>query len=464
MLNIPRILIAGTQSGVGKTSVSLGLARALTSKGFKVQTYKVGPDFLDPTYLKLASGRECHNLDGWMMGPEYVLSLFGRTCQNADIAIIEGVMGMYDGIAPGSVEGSSAQIASILKAPVLLVADAGGIAGSFAAMVSGYARFREDVTLAGVIANKTGSANHNQILAMALSHAGLPPLVAGIMKNSLPPLNRRRLGLVTASEEKGMISTLDNLASYIEKAMDLEGIMKAARSAPDLPEASFPQERGGKPKKARLGAPYDKAFHFYYPDNMKNLEDAGLELVSFSPVSDKALPEGLDGLYLGGGYPEEFAEELSSNETMLEDVRRFCDSGKPVYAECGGLIYLSQGMEDVNGTKRPLAGVLPVWTRMLERFKRLGYVEARLAIPSLFGDMGHRLRGHRFHYSELTEEPESYPEWRLAYELERPGNKEKSREGYQNGSILASYAHIHFASTPGSAEKFAGKIMEFKEL
>ncbi|MDH5477239.1 MAG: cobyrinate a,c-diamide synthase [Nitrospinota bacterium] len=462
MLKIPRIVIAGTQSGVGKTSFSLGLIRALTRKGLRVAPFKVGPDFLDPTYLRLAARRQCHNLDGWMMGQDYVTSLFSQAAAGADVAVVEGVMGMFDGIAPNSLEGSTAQMASILKAPVILVVDAGGMAGSLAAMAMGYAGFHSEVKVAGVIANKVGSPGHATLLKAALETPGAPPLLGGIVRGSFPELKSRHLGLVTATQRGDVEEKLDMLADGVEKEVDLESVMAMARQAPPMAGA-VSEEKQPDPYRARLGVAWDSAFHFYYPDNLKAMEDAGLELVRFSPISDRKLPEGLDAIYYGGGYPEQHAEELAGNETMLQDVRSFFASGRPVYAECGGLIYLSRGVEDGEGKKWPMVGKLAAWTRMLGRFRALGYVEARLTRPSLFGAAGDRLRGHRFHYSELMEDPMAEPEWSQAYELVRPRNGEKSQEGYQHGRTLASYAHIHFASAPGATAKFAEQIMEVKE-
>ncbi|MDH5638429.1 MAG: cobyrinate a,c-diamide synthase [Nitrospinota bacterium] len=461
MLNIPRIVIAGTQSGVGKTSFSLGLIRALVRKGIKVAPFKVGPDFLDPTYLRLAAGRQCHNLDGWMMGRDYVGTLFSQAAAGADVAVVEGVMGMFDGMAPGSLEGSTAQVAATLQAPVILVVDAGGMAGSLAAMALGYARFHNDVKVAGVIANKVGSLSHATLLKAALEIPGAPPLLGGIVRGSFPELKSRHLGLVTATQREDVEEKLDMLADTVEKAVDLEAVMSMARQTSPMAE-KISAEKAPIPFRARLGVAWDSAFHFYYPDNLKALEDAGLELVRFSPLSDRRLPERLDAIYYGGGYPEQYAGELAENKTMLEAARSFLASGRPVYAECGGLIYLSRGVEDGDGKKWPLVGKLAAWTRMLGRFRALGYVEARLTRQSLFGAEGDRLRGHRFHYSELTEDPAAKPEWSQAYELVRPRNGEKSQEGYQHGRTLASYAHIHFASAPGAAAKFAEQIMEVK--
>lgn len=372
-------------------------------------------------------------------------------------------MGMYDSMTPGSLEGSSAQMALLLQAPVALVVDAGGMAGSLAAMAQGYDRYGGGNNVSGVIANRVGSADHAELLKNALRLGSAPPLVGAVGKGALPPLARRHLGLVTAEDQAATRQILEQMADAVEAAVDLEALMALAKNAPPLPAPSAGAEAPAKPL-ARLGLASDSAFHFYYPDNLAALEAAGLAIERFSPISDKRLPKGLDAIYFGGGYPEEFAGELSENLSMLEDVREFISSGRPVYAECGGLIYLSRGVEDRQGRRYPLVGKLASWTRMLDRFRALGYVEATLTRPSLFGETGATLRGHRFHYSELLEDPAAAPDWAPAYRLVRARTGQQADEGYQCGRALASYAHIHFASAPGAAEKFAERILEVKAL
>lgn len=452
-MGLPRIVIAGTQSGVGKTSVTLGLAAALRRRGLRVQTFKVGPDYLDPTYLALASGRPCYNLDGWMTDRDYVSGLFARVCAGADIAVIEGVMGLFDGADPEGLAGSTAQIAQWLAAPVLLVADAHGAGRSFAAAVHGFAAFEPEIRIAGVVANRCGSQRHAEGLAQSLQAASLPPLAGAVRRGALPELPSRHLGLVSADARAFSEEVIARLADAVEDAISLDRILELARHAEpftaSIVEPPVPE------KQARLGVARDEAFHFYYPDNLEALEHAGCELVPFSPLRDAALPEALDGLYIGGGYPEEHAASLAVNAGMLESIRQFARAGRAIYAECGGLMYLARGIELPDGTRHPMLGLLGAWTRMCPRRKSLGYVEVTLTRESLWGAPGDALRGHEFHYSELCAAPAGAEP---VYEVRHRRSEQAVAEGFQRGRILASYAHLHFASRPGAVRHFVSQL------
>jgi len=473
----PRVLIAGTCSGVGKTTVTVALLRALTRRGLKVSAFKVGPDFLDPTYLSIASNRPCHNLDGWMMGTAYAADLFERASRGADISVVEGVMGLYDGLLPSALEGSSGAIAKLLAAPVVLIAGAHGMSRSFAAQVRGYVGFEAGVDVVAVIANYAGSARHAAGLAESLRSAGLPPLLGAIPRGALATLPSRHLGLVTA--DRGLLGedVLDELADALERHVDLDAVIALARAAAPLSSGERPQtlqgfrappspqttvERGSVMRgmcqdkhesltRLRLGVAFDEAFHFYYADTFASLEQAGFELVRFSPLRERDLPVGLHGLYLGGGYPEAFAAALSANETMRRSVREFAESGRPVYAECGGLMYLSRWIMAAGGERSPMCEVLPCGTRMLDRRKALGYVEVELTADTLWGAAGSVGRGHEFHYSELAGDPAGEAGWKNVYRLRRNRGGEEEREGFTNGTVLASYIHLHFAARPAMA-------------
>jgi cobyrinic acid a,c-diamide synthase len=454
--NCPRIVIGGVQSGVGKTSVSLALVCALRRRGLRVQTFKVGPDFLDPTYLAHVSGRPCYNLDPWMSSADYVRRLVARVSRDADVSVIEGVMGLFDGADASSLSGSTAEVAKLLEAPVLLVARAHGMARSLAAMVQGYAEFEPGVRVAGVLANEVGSQRHADLLAESLASAGLPPLVGSIARGGFPPLPSRHLGLVSADARILSPDVESALAHAIEDGVDLEAVLKLAVSSPEMEmgtgfiKQESPERVG---EGLRLGVARDVAFHFYYCDFFEELKARGCEIVEFSPIGDRALPVDLDGLYLGGGYPEEFAEGLSQNQDMLNSVLEFSRE-RPVYAECGGLVYLSQGIETLDGQRSRFAGVLPFWTRMLPKRKALGYVEARLEEDLFWGQTRTVLRGHEFHYSEIEGASDGYPGWRSAYRIQRRRSQEWLAEGYWNGRVLASYAHLHLASKPDAVERF----------
>ena len=428
---IPALVISGTQSGVGKTSIALGLCRALTRRGVRVQPAKVGPDYLDPTHLARAAGRPCWNLDPWMMGEAYVRALTSEA--DADLLLIEGVMGLYDGADATSDDGSTAQVARLLDAPVWLVADASGAARSFAATVHGFTSFPGAPRITGIIANHCGSERHVAVLHEALASVGLPPLVGAVPKQALPTLASRHLGLVTATED----GPLDGLADAVERHVTMPTV---ARRVP----AGTPSRGGGSPR-VRLAVAWDAAFSFVYADLWSALERQGVAVVRFSPLTDAAMPVA-DGLYLPGGYPELHTAALAANTGMLASVRAFCASGRTVYAECGGLMYLSQGISGSDGQRLAMVGVLPVGTRMLPRRKTLGYAELTLNTDTCLGRAGDTLRGHEFHYSELEAEPVG---WHPAYDVTyRRG--ESSRDGWQRGNVLASYIHLHLASRPTS--------------
>jgi cobyrinic acid a,c-diamide synthase len=453
-MKCPRLIIGATSSGSGKTSVSVALAAAIRRRGLSVQTFKAGPDFLDPAWLAAASGRPCFNLDGWMCGGNYVRELFLRTAADCDIALIEGVMGLFDGASPTSIEGSTAELARWLDAPVLLVANAHGAARSVAAMVAGFAAFEPGVRVGGVIANSCGSERHAGWIADALHGSAQAPLLGAVPRDAFPKLPGRHLGLSAPSAG----AEFDAFADAAEQHLKLDMLLALAHSAPRLTPfaARIPVEKVGP---IRLGIAHDAAFHFYYPDNLAALEEAGATLVRFSPLAD-GLPPDLDGIYVGGGYPEEHAVELSANHAMREDIRAFAASGRPVYAECGGLMYLSQGIETTDGERHAMTGVLPVWTRMLTRRKVLGYVEVASENDSLFAPAGETLRGHEFHYSELVSTAEAAGDWRPAYRLRRRQEEDCRPEGFHRERVLASYVHLHFASHPGAASRFVRACRE----
>ena len=454
---IPMIVVAGTGSGVGKTSLTLGIVASLKRCGLRVQTFKAGPDYLDPTYLSRASGRPCYNLDGWMTCREYLEQLVAEKVQDADAAIVEGVMGLYDGANMTDSAGSTAEIARWLNAPVLLVVNAHGAARSVAAIVHGFATFQDAPLFAGVIANHTGSARHVEGIRQALAGMGLPPLIGAIPRNGLPPLPSRHLGLTTADNKTLTDATLSELADVSERNIAFDSILSLKWS---------PQAAAVRPKQkttfVRVGIALDEAFHFYYRDNMELLERAGVTWVPFSPTNDKELPAGIDALWLGGGYPEEHAAALSGNHAMLCSVRKFISEGHPAYAECGGLMYLAECLSDREGKTWAMAGILPVKVRMLSRLKRLGYAAIASRETCLWGPAGARLRGHEFHYSEV--EGDSMPAgWRCAYDATYRDGTTK-QEGFWNGRILASYIHVHLGSSRTAADEFAAFLKGYASL
>jgi cobyrinic acid a,c-diamide synthase len=394
-----------------------------------------------------------------MMGKPYVRNLFLRTTADADVAVIEGVMGMYDGASPDSSEGSTAELASVLGAPVLLVTDAEGMSRSLGAVVKGFAEFESCPRVAGVIANRVGSARHRAWLRETLSSAGLPLLIGAIPRGALPKLRSRHLGLVTANLQSRSEEVLAHLADACEQYVDVNTVLQIARSHPLL-ERTSQAERPPLRRNVQIGIARDKVFHFYYPDNLEELERHGAHLVPFSPLFDSELPGGLDALYFGGGYPEEDAEVLSSNRRMLVAIRQFVASGRPVYAECGGLMYLGKELETVTRKRFPLVGILPFATRMLPHLKSLGYVEVTLTQDSLWGRRGEKSLGHEFHYSEIVTAGPTDASWRQVYSVCRRHDLTPTAEGFQAGNVLASYIHLHFASRPEAVDCFLRRCEE----
>lgn len=435
------LVIAGTQSGVGKTTITLGLIAALRRRGLTVQPFKVGPDFIDPGHHAQAAGLPSRNLDGWMLSQDDNLALFRRHAGAAQVAVVEGVMGLFDGYDGLSEAGSTAQMAKWLGLPVLLVVDARSMARSAGALVHGFATFDPELTLAGVVFNRVGSAAHLHYLEQALSQLKEVKCCGGLPREAELAIPERHLGLFTAEDHPLEEKRLEHLADFLESHLDLEGLLAS------LPVLSFPPETpvASAPASVRLGVARDQAFCFYYPENLELLAQFGAELVPFSPLTDRELPENLHGIYLGGGYPELYAEALATNTEMKRSIAAQAAAGLPIYAECGGLMYLSREIEDLEGRRHPMAGVLPLKVRMLPRLKALGYREITLAGPGLLGPAGTKARGHEFHYSEIAAELGDLP--RL-YKITARQGQEVHAEGYCINNVLASYVHLHFGSNP----------------
>jgi cobyrinic acid a,c-diamide synthase len=437
-------VVAGTHSGVGKTSVSVGLMAALRRRGLAVQPFKVGPDFIDPAHHQRAAGRTSRNLDGWMLSRETNVEIFARNSAGADVCIIEGVMGLFDGSDGTSEDGSTAQVAKWLDAPVVLVVDAWALSRSAAAVVKGFAEFDPGLRLAGVLFNRVGSATHLQWLTDAVRSTTAVQVLGGIPNEPAARLPERHLGLVMPDEERTAAWT-DRMADLVERSVDLDGLLSTVNVP--LTKAGRTGSTSGAPaQRARIGVMRDEAFCFYYQDNLDLLRSCGAELVEFSALRDE-LPSDLDGLYVGGGYPELLAAELSGNLPLLEGVRRFAASDHPIYAECGGLMYLSQGIEDADGTRHSLCGLFPFWTRLTAK-PTLAYAEVRTVSQSVFPS-GQTARGHVFHYSDIVGQTPSS----RCY-LVKPSHAEAFEEGFRTHNVLASYVHLHFMSNPALAESF----------
>ncbi|TYO98457.1 hydrogenobyrinic acid a,c-diamide synthase (glutamine-hydrolysing) /cobyrinate a,c-diamide synthase [Geothermobacter ehrlichii] len=436
------LIIAAPSSGSGKTTVTLGLLAALKKRGVTVAPFKVGPDYIDPGHHAAACGRVSRNLDGWMCGEAAVRESFARGCAGAGLAVVEGVMGLFDGAAGDTDAGSTAEIARWLDGRILLLVDARSQARSAAALVKGFVDFDPRLRFAGVVFNRVGSSRHRQLLEQALaSTPGLPPLLGCLPRHEEIRLPERHLGLVIAGETGHDYAPL---AELVEKHLDLDRLLAglSGKAAPYFRPLS--SERGDEKKRARIAVAKDAAFCFCYPENLELLQAAGAELVFFSPLAE-ALPDGIDGLYLPGGYPELHAERLAGNRSLLAALRQRVEAGLPVYAECGGLMLLASAIDG-----RPMAGVLPGVVRMLPKRRALGYRQVRFVADTPLGPAGTLARGHEFHYSELEL---SAPVER-AYHLGRQNGEPLGAEGFRVHNVLASYVHLHFAGNPALAENF----------
>lgn len=421
-------LLAGTHSGAGKTTVTLALIAGLRARGLRVRAFKVGPDFLDPMHLAAASGAPCLNLDGWMLGAELCRARLAQAAaEGVDVAVVEGMMGLYDGLSGSDERGSTAEMAKWLDLPVALVADAAGGARSLAATVLGFSQFDPAVKWAGVIFNRIGGAGHLAYLREAMVGMEGVPLLGGLPADASLHIPERHLGL-------SLPAGAPPPATWAETHLDVDSLL--ARATP-VPPRGGSSSLAPQPSPLVLGVARDEAFCFYYPDNLELLRAAGLELAEFSPMRDAALPAGARGLYFGGGYPELHAATLSGNTDMRAAVAAFAADGGFIYAECGGLMYLGRSLDG-----HPMAGVLPCEVEMQPKLQAIGYREVRPV--SLGAEDGTHARGHEFHHSSLIRsEAGASP----AHQVMFPDGSSRP-EGFHCGNVTASYIHLHFASCP----------------
>jgi cobyrinic acid a,c-diamide synthase len=450
------IVIAGTHSGVGKTTISTALMAAYRRRGLVVQSFKVGPDFIDPGYHAAATGRAGRNLDGWLLDRPTVLNIFSRAAVDADLAIIEGVMGLFDGASGGQQAGSTAEIAKWLNVPVVLVIDVTAMAGSAAATVHGFETFDPELKVAAVIANNVAGEGHLKYIDDAVRAASCrAALIGGLVRDQSIKIPERHLGLFMAQETAGP-SWLDRLADWVEAGLDLDrlyGLCEVPHSQPPSNLEGEVRYKGDWHTTARIkvGVARDRAFCFYYQDNLELLERCGAELVYWSPIIEP-VPKGLSGLYFGGGYPEMNADALAANESARSAVRRFIDRGGAVYAECGGLMYLTQAIVDTSGAEFSMAGVFPTKCRMQDRLAALGYVEIEGTGSHQMLKAGERARGHQFRYSTIDPMPEALG--RAYYMRPASSRTADGPEGYVFNNCLASYVHLHFLSNPAIASQW----------
>jgi cobyrinic acid a,c-diamide synthase len=453
---VPRLVVAGVSSGVGKTTVCVALARALRARGLRVALFKCGPDYLDPTYHARAAGMASQNLDGWMMGRDAVLTTFAHAAAGADVAIVEGMMGLYDGASATGDEGSTAEIAKWLGAPVVLVVDASAMARSIAAVALGFTAFDPALRIGALVANRVGGRGHLDLLKSAQRS---PPILGGLPGDAEHAFPERHLGLRTADETTLPDAMLDHWGGLAAEWFALDALLELARSAPAIADPIGPALTPSTAA-CRIGIARDAAFHFYYADNLRRLEALGAALVPFSPIADRALPA-VDGLYLGGGYPEVAAHALAANTAMRDAVKAFADRGGPVYAECGGLMYLARAIVTLDGARHPMVGLVPADACMRPSLQSLGYVEVEVTAASILGEAGTRFRGHQFRYSELSPAPDDASVDRV-YAVRGRRARENEREGYRVKNVLASYVHAHWASNAKVPREFVRSCQAFR--
>jgi cobyrinic acid a,c-diamide synthase len=451
-----RIVIAGTGSGVGKTTLTIGLMSALKKRGLTVQGFKCGPDYIDPSYHTAVTNRASRNLDSWMLTKDTVLDIFANGSKGADISVMEGVMGFFDGKNPETNEGSTAEISMITKSPVLLVVNCASMARSAAAIVKGFQLFADGPNIVGVIANKVGSEGHFHLVKKAIEQECHVPVI-GYLKRELDiEIPERHLGLIPSIERGELDPFFDKLGELVLGTVDIDRLLELSVAEPlTRKERSSLFERK-KETLVRIAVAKDAAFNFYYHENLEIMEALGVEVVYFSPLKDEALPQNVDGLYIGGGFPEEFAHELANNIKSKNTIKDGIENGLPTLAECGGFMYLTESIETTEKTKHQMVGVIPGDVQMQSKLAALGYREISGQNNNFL--LGNKIaKGHEFHYSSFQSTKEDIP-----YAYETKGMRGTKKEGYVTHNLVAGYTHFHFASCPDMVEKWIEKCLENK--
>jgi len=455
--NLPRIMIAGTNSGVGKTTVTLGIMSALVRKGIRVQGFKTGPDYIDPSHHKFVTGNASRNLDTWMMSDSVCRELFERSAINADISVIEGVMGLYDG-SIDSTHGTSAHLASVLKTPVILVISAKGIAQSAGAVVMGYKEFGKDVNLSAVIVNNVASHSHYDCIKRSIEETCPVPVLGYLTKDQEITIPERHLGLVPSEENIGHSNLYEKVGKMVQETIDIDGLFKAARSAsafPDYDKFIF-RDRNGT-LHANLAIAKDNAFCFYYQDDIELFEALGAKIKYFSPLHDKCIPDDVDGIFIGGGFPELNAGKLMENETMRESILDAHNNGTIIYGECGGMMYLLEKLIDCDGRSFKMCGVLCGTSGMENKRQGLGYIIAEATSDNIICKRGNTFRAHEFHWSKLLDVPDDTV---FAYKTRKSNGKQSKTDGICRKNVLASYTHVHFSSNPELAKNILSTMVK----
>ena len=453
----PAFLISGTHSGGGKTTVSFAVLAALQDAGFNVQPFKIGPDFIDPGYHRLATGRDSINLDFWMMGLSNVRKSFSFFSSPAEVAVIEGMGALYDG-EQGTERGSAGYLARKLGVPVLLVIDIWGMTRSAVAVINGFMSFDPRVQIVGIIFNRAGSEKHYQMVLNSLP-SRLRKLVIGYLpRSSTLSVPERHLGLLTLEENAEALKIKNALLHTAKQTLDINRLVRLLKIKKKLATKSLPKSDLAD-KKVRVGIAKDKAFCFYYTENLMMLEQSGAELLPFSPLADENLPDNLDGLYIGGGYPESFPDILSKNKSMRRKILEMSRAGMPIYAECGGLMYLGRSLRNFDGRKYQMASVFPVDTEMDKNFLAIKYVEIETTKKTLLGPAGTKARGQEFHQFRIVSSDHTNGCYRVTTNTEQVFS-----EGFTQANVLASYIHLHFKSNPSIPAHFISRCVDYRKM
>ncbi len=447
-MKIPRIVLAGTTSGVGKTSISCAIIHGIKKRGYSVHSFKVGPDFIDPSYLGTVSGKPARNLDPWLMGTTGIVKSFVQNF-DSDFSVIEGVMGYYDGFSGDSNYSSTHHVASILKTPVILVLDASKTARSIAATALGFTKFHKNSRISGFILNKIGSKKHEYLCRQALSSLKIP-IVGMIPRNPELVMGSRHLGLIPVSEQRQLQSNISKIAKTMSSFIDIEKIIQIGNKVPSF--GMIPKGKNAK-QKTTIAVALDQSFNFYYQDNLDALQKEGAKIEFFSPISDSKVPE-CDGIYIGGGFPEVIGSALEKNSRMQKNIKTLAESGIPIYAECGGLMYLTKSI-DYGSKKFKMVGLFDATTRMQKKLK-LNYTKARITKDCLIAKTSSTIQGHEFHFSDLESISKDS---KFAYDLSIGIGIKNQKDGLMQYNTLASYMHMHFAR-PGIARNFVQNCMK----
>lgn len=445
-----KILIAGTNSGVGKTTISLGVMQALTKRKLKVQPYKVGPDYIDPSYHTFITGRDSRNLDSYMLDDEKIKYIVKTASKDADISIIEGVMGLYDGFGIDLNSCTSSYTSKILKMPVILVINGKTMSSSAAAMVLGYKNLDTDVNIKGVIVNNVKTQGHYELIKESIETYCNIEVLGYFPPNERFSLESRHLGLVPSVEIDFLKDKFDNLGDEIEKYINIDRLIEISES--DEIQSSFNLNNLPKFNNKKIAVAYDKAFNFYYKENLEVLEHMGIEIIKFSPLKDKYVPMA-DCIYIGGGFPEIFSRELYNNESMRNSIRKAHESNIPIYAECGGLMYLGEKLRDSDGNEYDMVGIFKGTSEMTKSLKRFGYCDGKAKFDTVLSKKGDVIKGHEFHHSVFNSQEE------CAYTMiKKRGNKvvDKWDGGYSKNNTLATYLHTHFYNNLDALIRFIG--------